>query len=367
MLSIFTAQWQRDKRSPFLVLLFLILGVVATPLFTSNMGGTVKIAAFMDGGISAEEKERWLQRLQRVEGISFKLMEKERALTDVREGRKPLAVRFMKGGDYRIVASTPGLEATTVDKQLSTMLAEEGVIAGIAEGASDGEQFKERVYEGMEQPSLALSKLNPDRKKLTDQEMTFQLLYGFTLFTVMFTIGFKVSAVLEERVSGVWNRVILSPVSKTRMYMGHLIYSLFIGFVQIVCALLVLHFLLGYDLGDRFDLLFAVVALYCATTVAMSMLFAGLVKTPEQFKALIPGLFPLMPLLGGIYFPPGMVTNKFILLAGELLPITHAVDALKQITLYGVDWAELSLPLAKLLIICVLCMGIGINLVERRR
>ena len=49
--------------------------------------------------------------------------------------------------------------------------------------------------------------------------------------------------------------MILSPLSKTGMYAGHLFYSFFIGFMQILTVLVMFHYFLDYDLGHRFGMM----------------------------------------------------------------------------------------------------------------
>lgn len=44
----------------------------------------------------------------------------------------------------------------------------------------------------------------------------------------------------------------------------------------------------------------------------------------------------------------------------------HAMDALIGASIYQQGWAEIYLPLAKLLLMGVIFFGVGINLVERR-
>lgn len=65
--------------------------------------------------------------------------------------------------------------------------------------------------------------------------------------------------------------------------------------------------------------------------------------------------------------PPGTITNPFLLGISEIFPLKHALNALTEIAIYDKGWLDIFPPLAKLCIIAVVCMGIGINLMERRR
>ncbi|MGO4790349.1 ABC transporter permease [Paenibacillus sp. 2KB_20] len=85
---------------------------------------------------------------------------------------------------------------------------------------------------------MRLQSESQDGGELVCHDMGLQLLFGFSLFLVMFTVGFKVNTITKDKASGVWNRLILSPVRKTEMYMGHLLYSSLIGVLQIIMVLI---------------------------------------------------------------------------------------------------------------------------------
>src|SRR5690606_33966380 len=100
---------------------------------------------------------------------------------------------------------------------------------------------------------------------LVSYNMGIQLLFAFTLFLVIFTIGYKINAMTIEKATGIWSRVVLSPMRKTEMYMGHLFYSSLIGFAQITVILLLFRYLFKFNLGDRFGMLLIVAAIYTLT------------------------------------------------------------------------------------------------------
>jgi ABC-2 type transport system permease protein len=120
-------------------------------------------------------------------------------------------------------------------------------------------------------------------------------------------------------------------------------------------------------IGEHFGMLLVIAAVYTLTMVSFSMLFAGILKKPEQFSAVFPILVAIMPMLGGAYVPPGAVTNPIILNVAEIVPLTHAMQALTGIAVYGENWSEVFMPVAKLFLIGVICMGVGINLMERQK
>ncbi|WP_165861179.1 ABC transporter permease [Paenibacillus paeoniae] len=367
MIAVFLAQWRHDRRSPALILIFMAISIAAMLLFSSNMSGQLEYAAFPDRGVSHDEAKQRVARMNDSGHLTFKLTNEEKALRDVREGQTPLAVRLMQDEEFRIVATKEGIHQSMVSEHMHRIASEDGRLAHAASLVGSGNTVRTNFESFMTSPPVHKVVLRPDGRAMAGNEMSIQLLLGFTLFLAMFTIGYKINAVMNEKALGIWNRVILSPVTKTGMYMGHLCYSLIIGLIHMITVLFVFVFAFGYDLGNQYGLMLFIMVLYSAAIVSLSMLLAGIVRTPEQFQMLLPVILPIMPLLAGIYFPPGLMTNKLLLIAGEFLPITHAVNALKQLALYDAGWSDIFMPVAKLALIGVICMGIGINLVERRK
>lgn len=219
----------------------------------------------------------------------------------------------------------------------------------------------------LDNPPIQIKTESLDGGEVPNHNMGIQMLFGFTLFMAMFTIGFKVNGVLVDKVSGVWNRMTLSPVSKTGMYAGHLFYSFFIGFVQILTVFVIFNYMMNYDLGNNFRMLLTITAIFTLSTVSMAMLITGFVKIPEQFHLIYPSIVPIIPVISGIYMPPGTISNPMLLFIADLFPLTHVMEAMMNVAFYDAGWSEIALPVVLMLLIGVICMGIGVNLVERRK
>lgn len=136
--------------------------------------------------------------------------------------------------------------------------------------------------------------------ELSSYDMGTQLMFAFTLLVVMFMIGFRVNNVLKDKVYGLWDRMILSPVSKTGMYTGYMTYAFFIGFLQTLIIILIFKYVLNYNTGDRLDLLIVVIAFFTFSMVSVATLLTGLVRKPEQFYAIYPSVIPIIALISGV-------------------------------------------------------------------
>ncbi|AZK47320.1 ABC transporter permease [Paenibacillus lentus] len=366
MNPIFLAQWMKEKRSPIMVLAFCGLSILATLMFGMGMDNKIKIGVFPAQGVEASIVEQWVGRLNESEAIEFFLQDEQEARSEVRGGRADAALQVMER-DYRFIAAIDNPNIHIMEQHVRTVFIEELQLQTAAEYAEDAEGFRAEVERYLKQPPITVQLYAADGSELARYDMSLQLLFTFTLFLAAFTVGFKVNAMTTEKVSGIWSRMILSPIRKSEMYLGHLLYSLLIGFVQILIVFLLFRYVIGFNMGNHFGMLILIAALYTLTIVSFCILIAGMVRTPEQFNMVFPSFLPMMPLLSGGYMPPGTITNKILLGISEVLPLKHALDALTGIAIYNRGWLDILPSLAKLCIIGVICMGIGINLMERRR
>lgn len=366
MVPVLLSQWMKEKRSPYLLLLFIGLSVLAVLLFGMNAESKLKVDVFAADGISEDEAAAWIDRLNESEAFEFVLEDEKQARNKVREGRSTVAVALMRN-DFRIVAAIEDYNVQTVEQHANAVFRQELRLREAAERTDQPERFREDVAAYMERPPLFLQAANPEGDEIASYDMSMQLMFAFALFLSMFTVGFKINAVNSEKTSGIWNRMILSPTTKTEMYMGHLLYALMIGFAQILIVYLIFLYGFGFDLGDNFGMLLFVTAVFVFAVVALALLFTGFTKTPEHFNMLYPSIIPVIPLISGAYMPPGTLTNDFILLVARFFPMSHAMDALLGIVLYDESGWDLFPPVSKLLLFAVICMGVGINLVERGR
>lgn len=366
MIAVFMAQWMKERRSPLLLLAFCGISILLTLMFGGlSVGSKLEIGVFAETSMDRSTAGDWMDRLNGGTAIRFYDAEEKAARQAVREGRADAAVMLMED-DFRIVAGSGSRNARVVEQHVRSVYEERLVLEAAGERTGDPERLEAEVAGYLAAPPLSLSTVNLDGGEWIRYRMDMQLLFGFTLFMAIFTIGFKVNAIAAERVSGIWNRVILSPVTKIQMYAGHLLYSLIIGTLQITVVLALFRYAFGYEMKGAFLSLAVVSLAFSFTMVAVAMLFSGFVRTPEQFTAIFMSIIPIIPMLSGVYFPPGTISHPAFLAAAELMPLTHALRATLDIAVYDAPFTQWLPSLAKLLLTGVLLMGIGINLMERR-
>ncbi len=190
-------------------------------------------------------------------------------------------------------------------------------------------------------------------------------LFGFSLFFVIYTIAYSVFQILIEKRTGVWDRVILSPIRKWEMYVANFLYSFLIGYVQLVIVFFVFRFIVKVDFHGVFWQTLLLLIPYVLAIVALSVFITGIVKTVQQFNAVIPIVSVGMAMIGGAFWPLDIVESSFMLQLSKFIPITYGMEVLYGVTLYGYNIEQLLHPVGILLLMTVLLTGLGIHWMER--
>lgn len=239
-------------------------------------------------------------------------------------------------------------------------------LEGLILAKYDGAEAKEKLR-GIQESHLYEVKEKSFKQEIdTPIDYTYQPLFGMVLFFVIYTIAYRVLNILIEKQGGIWDRIIMSPLSKGQMYIGNLLFSFLTGYAQVVLVFTVFRFLVGVDFNGRFLLTLLALIPYVFAIVAMSLLIASLVKTVQQFNAAIPIIAISMAMIGGAYWPLEIVESDVMLKLAEIMPIKYGIDLLNGIAIYNLPLEELLKPLSMLLLMAVLMMGLGIHFMERR-
>src|SRR5690625_5732946 len=94
--------------------------------------------------------------------------------------------------------------------------------------------------------------------------------------------------ILVEKKSGVWDRMILSPVRKWEMYAGNFLYSFLIGYLQVIIIFCIFRFIIKIDFYGTFLQTLLVLIPYVLAIVALStFLFCGVISS-HQFNVAVP-------------------------------------------------------------------------------
>ncbi|CDQ20707.1 ABC transporter permease [Halobacillus karajensis] len=366
MIPVFLAQLTKECRNPLLLIIFIAASIGATIIFTDGTQSPTTVSIFSEEENARSIEEKWEPLLNEDSDMRFVITDSEEAREDVQQGRADLAIKLLED-DYRLVTTSNLPTVAYVDQHVRKVFEKEATIQSAIEQSEDAEGLRADIETRLEAPPMEMEVDSITGDELPNYDMGTQLMFAFTLLVAMFIIGFRINNILKDKVYGLWDRMILSPVSKTGMYTAYIAYAFFIGVVQTLSVILTFKYVLNYDIGDRLDLLIIIIAFFTFSMVSVATLLTGLVKKPEQFYAIYPSVIPIIPLISGAYMMPGTISNPVLTFIADLFPVSHAMDAILNVVMYDGTLHDITHSLLFMTLIGVVAMGIGVNLVERRK
>jgi ABC-2 type transport system permease protein len=186
---------------------------------------------------------------------------------------------------------------------------------------------------------------------------------------VVFFLVFVITAVafLRERGQGTLERLMASPLRRAEIVLGYMLGFTVLALVQaaevLAFSLLVLHV---HNVGNV-ALIFVLEALMAIAAVNLGIFLSMFARTEFQAVQFIPLVIVPQVLLAGIIFPVSTEPGPLQVLS-HVLPLTYAVEGLRNIMIKGADlgWSSLQLDLGVVLGFCVVVIVAGATTLRRR-
>jgi ABC-2 type transport system permease protein len=186
---------------------------------------------------------------------------------------------------------------------------------------------------------------------------------------VVFFLVFVITAVafLRERGQGTLERLMASPLRRAEIVLGYMLGFTVLALVQsaevLAFSLLVLHV---HNVGNV-ALIFLLEALMAIAAVNLGIFLSMFARTEFQAVQFIPLVIVPQVLLAGIIFPISTEPGPLQALS-RVLPLTYAVEGLRNIMIKGADltWSSLQLDVGVVLGFCVLVILAGAATLRRR-
>lgn len=355
MLNIFKFQWLRLFKRPFLMGFFLLL----TFIFVFFMGGaqlnsTISVPIYSNE-LTDTEMENWLDKIND-QNITFEWTDHDTVIDDIRMNKASFAVE-LEENNYRFLVGRNDERISVVDQHLNQIYRKEQRLNEVRNDFPDV-QIEVEDYLTMNQQAASITNIGYNNFQL-------RILIGMTMYFVMYSVLYLQTNLIVEKTTGTWDRLAFSPVSKTKIYMGHLLHYFTVGFIQIGISFVILTNLLKINLGNNYLPMLAVVSAFLFTIVSLGMLLIGLVRMPQSLVVIIPIVSTAMAMLGGAFWPLEVVSNRTIIFLSELMPIKHGLYGMLDAVTRNLTISDLIQPISILLLMGILFMGIGINLIER--
>lgn len=366
MKSVLLLQFTRLKRAPALVLSFFILTIIFVGMLAGSESEAKITVYTYSETLETSEVTSWIDTLNQSEEYDFQLVKNSEAKELIESGDINFALQLNKW-NYKFLVGTEDENRIAVEQYVTQVFREETRLNELANKSEfDENKFRSEVKVALENPVISVeAKANQTSSEASILSGNYQLLFGATLHFAIYTVLFSLMNIVEEKRLGTWDRLILSPIRKWQIYLGNLSYCFLIGFLQIAFVFLFFDYVYGYDFGSNFGAIILIIGSYIFSIVALGMLVMGLVKSPQQLQAVNPLIATGMAMLGGAFWPLEAVSNQLLLALSKGMPIFYGIDALKETIIYNKEIVDILQPVSFMLLFGVICMGIGINLMER--
>ncbi len=175
------------------------------------------------------------------------------------------------------------------------------------------------------------------------------------LATLAFFFSFLLTGIsfLRERSQGTMERLIVSPVTRLDIVLGYLLGFFIFALIQTLIIVLFTIYVLGINFyGQLWEILiFQVVVIFGAVT--LGIFTSTFAHNEFQMVQFIPLIIVPQIFLCGIIWPVEQMPD-YLQWLSVILPLTYAVDGLRDIMLYGFSLADVWVELVVLLGFAVL-------------
>lgn len=368
MMNILKVKFKLFFRKPWAFVLLTVLTIAFSLLLGQNFSNKLTIPVFSVHE-AIEETELW-EKLGDSDLFEFEISTKEDAETAISEGKVIAGVELSEQA-YKIYITSESENVNVLNSFLNNVFSDlyltDKIINEVKSVADLDIDALEAALE--ESKDVRLFAIHTEDYRGEDSfvyDSNLQSVFGFSLFFVIYTIGFNVISILNEKQQGVWDRVILSPVRKWQMYTANLLYCFFLGYFQVLLIFFVYRYGIGFDFYGSFEETLVILIPYVFTVVALCIFLCSLVKTVAQYNAILSFVAVSFAMVGGAYWPLEIVTSEFLIGLSKFIPVTYGMEMLKDVTINNVPLTDLTQPMLLLMIIGVILMGIGINFMEKR-
>ncbi|SOC36258.1 ABC transporter permease [Ureibacillus acetophenoni] len=365
MMDILKTKFLLLARQPASFIVITI--VICIFAFVLGLGQQAKIPIAVYSDIEENLTNNIVERLNELPRTQFTIYEEEEALSKVENGDVNVTIHLKESG-FDLIIAPDYMEAPILQNQLTTIYGE------IMQKDAILNTFPVNMHsevmlaldEAKQSPSFQIqySNFSNDESFIWDSQL--QSLFGFTLYMVIYTVSNGVFNIVLERRFNIWDRLTISSISKTKIYLANLMYCFLLGYIQVALVLSIFHFGVGVNFYGGYLNTLLVIIPYLICIVALSIFIASISDTPGKFNAYMSVIAVPVAMLGGGFWPLEIVTSEIMQTISYISPIRYGMELLFGVTLHGAPMASIIEPISILLFMTVLLMGIGINLLEKK-
>jgi len=172
---------------------------------------------------------------------------------------------------------------------------------------------------------------------------------------------------LNERSQGTLERLMASPLRRGEIVLGYMVGFTLLALIQSAEVLVFCLAVLKVHNQGNVLLIFGIEALMAIVAVNLGIFLSMFARTEFQAVQFIPLVIVPQFLLSGILFPVSS-EPKVLQVLSDVLPLTYAVNALRDVMLKGADltWTSLDIDVGVVAGVIVLLIVAGSATLRRR-
>ena len=186
-----------------------------------------------------------------------------------------------------------------------------------------------------------------------------RLVGGYAVMFLLFALSNSAAAFFDEKNTGIFQRLLSSPVSRAQLLWSRFLYGVLFGLVQLMALFIAGRLLYGVDVFGHTANLLVVCASVAAVCTAFGMLLAAVTKTAESARSLATLLVITMSACGGAWFPISFMP-EFMQHIARFTIVFWSIEGFSQVLWAGSTFLELLPTLGVLLGTAALAMTIAI-------
>ena len=251
------------------------------------------------------------------------------------------------------IAPAIHLEGSQPGTQAPVLQALQDALASLAAASPTAIKF---------QPKVSYLYGGPDLDQLDYFGAAF---IGLILFFLVFVV--TIVSFLRERSQGTLERLMASPLRRGEIVVGYMLGFTVLALVQAVEVLVFSLYVLRVHNQGNVLLIFTFEILMALSAVNLGIFLSMFARTEFQAVQFIPLVIVPQVLLSGILFPVS-TEPQALQYVSDVLPLTYAVNGLRDVMLKGADltWPSLQLDVGVVAGFCVLVIVAGIATLRRR-
>lgn len=379
MSSILMLKLMQYKRDFTIVLLMAALSIGFIFILGGPNVGASKYKILVAYDEISPSYNRFIEELRKNKSYDFEEVKYDEMRADVEEG-KILAGIHYKNNSISILKTKEDVNIYILENLASNTLfnieSSSNVSKEIVDYLNelkliDTHETEKAVYADLidsleNRKSIKVTKSFLNTDAILEYDNFKHVTIGMTLFMSMFTVVFGIGSILEDKQYNTWNKMMISPLTRTQVLGGNLIATFIVGAAQILLLMVLTNYLMGMDWGesDKFIWIILIGLLFVLTTTSIGLFLAGIVKTHNQLSTITPILLTSTSMLGGAMWPLEIVESKAIRFLANLTPQKWAIEGMEKLVMYNADVMDILPNMGVLLLMSLAFFSIGVSLVK---